>query len=551
MGASAAWLALSLSSSLAPVLVVSPTVKVCSSEEARRIDSEASEKFGVDPLLLMEDAGSAVYEVVRRCFGASGRRVAVVAGTGNNGGDAMVAARRLYAAGAEVRVVVVGDPSRMTELARKQCELLAGVGVPLAYAKAESELGALREALEWCEVAVVGLIGLGLKGEVRGVYRAAIELVSASGKPAVSVDLPSGIDPDNGLVRGVAVKSAVTVTFGAPKLGNVLYPGFHYCGKLYVSKLSYPPQLFEGVGVELNAPEPPPERVRWGHKGMFGKFLAVAGARYYYGAPYYVSYSFLKAGGGYSRLAAPKSVVPFIAAKCSEVVYIPLEETGEGTIALSNLDYLLKLAVELGIDIAAIGPGVSLNEETQQLVRELVAGLEIPVIVDGDGITAIAKEPDAVRKRKAPTIITPHLVEFARLTGLKPAEVQESPVGSLRRACRELNAFIALKGAHTLVGYPDGRVYVNMTGNPGMAKAGSGDVLTGAIAAMYGIGYRDPGLATRMGVLVHGLAGDLAAEELGEDGTTPDDLVAKLPAAVRLLRENPQRIVERYFPAEI
>jgi len=543
--------ALSLSGYEPLTHVASPTVKVCSSEEARRIDFEASERYGIDPLLLMEDAGSSVYEVVRRNFGAAGKRVAVIAGTGNNGGDAMVAARRLHAAGAEVRVVVVGDPAKMTVLAKKQLETITKAGVPVAYVREEGELGSLGEALEWSEVAVVGLIGLGLRGEVRGVYRAAIELVNGSGKPVVSVDIPSGIDPDNGLVRGAAVKSAATVTFGAPKLGNVLYPGFHYCGKLFVSRLSYPPQLFERVNVELNVPVQPPERVRWGHKGTFGKLLAVAGARYYYGAPYYVSYSFLKAGGGYSRLAAPKSVVPFVAAKCSEVVYVPLEETSEGTIALSNLARLLELAAEYGIDIAAVGPGTSLNEETQQLVRELVAKLEVPVIVDGDGITAIAKEPEIVKERKAPTIITPHLVEFSRLTGLKPSEVQEDPVGSLRRACTELNAYIALKGAHTLVGYPAGRVYVNMTGNPGMAKAGSGDVLTGTIAAMYGIGYRDPGLAARMGVLVHGLAGDLAAEELGEDGVTPDDVLAKLVAAVRLLREKPQLIVERYFPCEI
>jgi len=315
-----------------------------------------------------------------------------------------------------------------------------------------------------------------------------------------------------------------------------------------VSRLSYPPQLLEGVKVELNAPVRLPERLRWGHKGTFGKLLAVAGARYYYGAPYYVAYSFLKAGGGYSRLAAPKSVVPFIAARCSEVVYVPLEETSEGTIALSNLEGLLRLVEEAGIDIAAVGPGTALNEETQQLVRELVRSLRVPVIVDGDGITAVARDPDAVRGRGAPTIITPHLIEFCRLTGAKPEEVQADPVGSLQGACRDLNAYIVLKGAHTLIGYPDGRVYINMTGNPGMAKAGSGDVLTGTIAAMYGIGLRDPGLAARMGVLVHGLAGDLAAEELGEDGVTPDDILSHLPAAVRMLRERPNEIERRYFP---
>ncbi|MEM0226953.1 MAG: NAD(P)H-hydrate dehydratase [Thermofilaceae archaeon] len=527
-------------------------LKVCRGEEARRIDARASDEYGIDPLLLMEDAGTAVYAVVMKLFG-SAQRVAVVAGVGNNGGDALVAARRLHAAGVEVRVVVVGDPSRYPEPARRNYELAARLGLPIHHVRGVEELEVLRQALDWCTVAIVGLIGVGLRGEVRGLYREAIELINGSGKPVVSVDIPSGIDADSGRVMGSAVKSAATVTFGLPKIGNILYPGFHYCGRLYVSPLSYPRQLLESeeIKVELNKPLQPPERVKWGHKGTFGKLLAVAGARYYYGAPYYVAYSFLRAGGGYSRLAAPKSVVPYVAARCSEVVYIPLEETSEGTISRANLDYLLELVEEQGIDIAAIGPGTSLNEETQQLIRELTASLKIPVIVDGDGITAVAKDPDAVKGRSAPTIITPHLIEFCRLTGMEPSEVQADPVGSLQKACSSLKAYIVMKGAHSLIGYPDGRVYINMTGNPGMAKAGSGDVLTGTIAAMWGIGFRDPGLAARMGVLVHGLAGDLAAEQLGEDGVTPDDILSQLPAAVRMLREKPEEIERRYFPEVI
>lgn len=526
-----------------------PVIKVCRGEEARRIDARASEEYGIDPLLLMEDAGSAVYTVVLKVFGLA-QRVAVVAGVGNNGGDALVAARRLHAAGAEVRVVVVGDSSRYPEPARRNYELVTRLGLPLYRVKGVEELKVLEQVLEWCTVAVVGLIGVGLKGEVRGLYREAIELINKCGKPVVSVDIPSGIDADSGRVMGAAVKSAATVTFGLPKLGNILYPGFHYCGRLYVSPLSYLRQLLESgeIGVELNAPLQPPERVKWGHKGTFGKLLALAGARFYYGAPYYVAYSFLKAGGGYSRLAAPKSVVPYVAARCSEIVYVPLEETSEGTIARSNLDYLLKLVEEQGIDIAAIGSGTSLNEETQQLIRELTASLKIPVIVDGDGITAVAKDPDSVRGRSASTILTPHLIEFCRLTGMKPEEVQANPIDSLQKACSSLNAYIVLKGAHSLIGYPDGRIFINMTGNPGMAKAGSGDVLTGTIAAMWGIGFRDPGPAARMGVLAHGLAGDLAAEQLGEDGVTPDDVLAHLPAAVKMLREKPDEIERKYFP---
>lgn len=523
--------------------------KVCRGEEAREIDKRASEEYGIDSLLLMEDAGAAVSAVVGREYGWNSR-IAVVAGVGNNGGDALAAARRLYAAGAEVRVVIVGDPSRYSEPARRNYEIVLKMGIPVSHVGGSSDLPALEEALEWCTVAVVGLIGIGLRGEVKGLYRETIELINKRGKPVVSVDIPSGVDPDSGRVMGAAVKSAVTVTFGLPKLGNILYPGFHYCGRLYVSPLSYPPQLLKSdeIKVELNTPLRLPERLRWGHKGTFGKLLTVAGARYYYGAPYYVAASFLKAGGGYSRLAAPKSVVPYIAAKCSEVVYIPLEETPESTIAYSNLERLIELVEEQGIDVVAAGPGVSLNEETQQLIRDLAAALRVPVIIDGDGITAVARDPSSVKGRGAPTIITPHLIEFCRLTGLKPDEVQADPVGSLQEACRDLNAYIVLKGAHTLIGCPDGRAYINMTGNPGMAKAGSGDVLTGTIAAMYGIGFRDPEHAVRMGVLVHGLAGDLAAQELGEDGVTPDDVLSHLPAAVRTLREAPELIERKYFP---
>ncbi len=523
-------------------------VKVCGVGEMRLIDGEAP-KYGLDHFLLMEDAGSAVYYAVSDLLGGVfGRRIVVVGGAGNNGGDAFAAARRLRASGALVRVVFVGDLGRASDLTRRNLEILLKMGVEVLYVRDQGDIASLEPLLAWCEACVVGLIGVGLRGEVRGVYRDVIEAINRSGRIVVSVDIPSGIDGDNGLVRGVAVRSTATVAMGLPKFGNILYPGYQYCGKLYISHLSYPRELLESVSAELNTPIPPPERVRWGHKGLFGKFLAIAGSRYYYGAPYYVSYSFLKAGGGYSRLAAPRSVIPYIAARCSEVVYIPLDETGEGSIAASNYESILRLIEETGIDMVAIGSGVSLNSETQDLVRMLVEAIDRPLIIDGDGITAISKNPEKIRVRRAPTIITPHAAEFARLINTDLKSIQEDPAGILRKACRDLAAYIVLKGAHTMICRPDGYIYINMTGNPGMAKAGSGDVLTGAIAAMYGIGYRDPGDSARMGVLVHGLAGDLAAEDLGEDGVTPDDILAYLPRAMKILREDPGYVVEKYMP---
>ncbi len=524
-------------------------MKVCSVAEMRSIDESASKDLGIDSSLLMEDAGTATYSLIVGELGID-KRYVVIAGTGNNGGDALVVARRLFSCGAHTEVFVVGDPSKYTEPARKNYELVIRLGVPLRTVRAADDLKYLEESMRNCDVVVAGLVGVGLRGEIVGLHRDVIEMVNRSGKVVVSIDIPSGINGDNGRVCGVAVKSTYTVTFGMPKYGNVLYPGYQYCGKLFVSRLSYPPKLYESedISVELNTPVPPPERVRWGHKGMFGKFLAISGARYYYGAPYYVAYSFLKAGGGYSRLAAPKSIIPYIASRCSEVVYIPLEETSEGSISKANYEHLMNIIDLYDIDVIALGSGMSLNDETQEVIRGLTASTDRPLIIDGDGITALSKDLNVVKGRKAPTVITPHLMEFTRLSRLSMKDVLEDPIGVLKTLCRDLNSYVVLKGAHTLIGFPNGYVYVNMTGNPGMAKAGSGDVLTGVIAAMYGIGYRDVGDAVRIGVLVHGLAGDLAAEHLGEDGVTPEDIMNFLPRAVRMLREEPEEIIAKYMP---
>jgi len=526
------------------------SIKICSVEEMKRIDDKAHVEYGIDHLILMENAGTAVYDVLVREVDLDNRKICVFAGTGNNGGDALVAARRLFSRGYYVRVFVVGELSRATDLMRRNYDLVKKLGVENYLIESEEDLNKYMPLIRECDIIIVGLIGIGLRGEVSGYRRKIIETINSLGRIVVSVDIPSGVGGDNGKVYGVAVKSTYTVTFGLPKYGNILYPGYYYNGKLYISRLSYPPQLLdsEEIRAELNYPIPPPERIRWGHKGLFGKFLVIGGARYYYGAPYYAAYSFLRAGGGYSRLAAPKSVVPFIAARNSEIVFIPLEETEEGSISKINYERILEIVDQYEIDIVAIGSGASLNSETQELIRDLVSSIKKPLIIDGDGLTAVSKDPGVLRDRKDPTILTPHLGEFSRLTKLSAQEISEDPIRILRKTCQELNSYIALKGAHTIICYPNNYIYINMTGNPGMAKAGSGDVLTGTIAAMYGIGYRDIGEALRMGVLIHGLAGDLAADELGEDGVTPDDIINYLPKATKILREDINHIIKRYMP---
>ena len=254
--------------------------------------------------------------------------------------------------------------------------------------------------------------------------------------------------------------------------------------------------------------------------------------------------SLLKAGGGYARLAAPSSMIPYLATRGSEIVFIPLAETTEGSLSLKNRDPLLSAARR--VDMVVIGPGLSLAEETQELVQELADGIEKPLLVDGDGITALADRPEIFRGRRAPTILTPHPGEMSRLTDQSISEIEKERIPVLRGACSDLKAWIVLKGAHSLMGTPDGRVFINLSGNPGMATAGAGDVLTGTIAAMNGLGL---GLeeAVRKGVFLHGLAGDLAAADKGEDGITAQDILNYLPYALKEDREGlDQAVSGRY-----
>jgi NAD(P)H-hydrate epimerase len=329
----------------------------------------------------------------------------------------------------------------------------------------------------------------------------------------------------------------------------LLFPGYELGGKLYVSHISFPPAMYTAATFKLaiNHPLPLPLRSKTAHKGSMGDVLFIAGAARYFGAPVLAAMSFLKGGGGYSRLATPASMVPFLAVKGSEIVFLPQRETDAGSISLANKPALLELAA--GVDMVVLGPGLSLQADTQQLVRELVRDLKTPLLLDGDGITAVCQHLDVLRQREAVTILTPHLGEMARLTALRVGDIDVNKIAILQQTARDLGAFIVLKGAHSLIGFPDERVRINMSGNSGMATAGAGDVLTGTIAAMYGLGFALPD-AVSMGVFVHGLAGDLAATQLGEDGMTAQDILHYLPSAVKTVREGlPPDLQERYAGA--
>lgn len=522
-------------------------MKVASVEEMRALDRSAIETYGIKDELLMENAGLAAYRVLAERFDVRGNRFLVFCGSGNNGGDGFVIARKIHAGGGLVKIFLLTGPDKYNGAARRNFEIIGNLCVQIEELKDDHRLAA---ELRRCHAVVDAIFGTGLTRDVGGIYRDVIEKINASGKPVLSVDIASGVGGDSGKVMGAAISADATVTFGLPKLGNLLYPGYELGGELYVTHISFPPQLQTAahLKVQISPPVPLPPRAADGHKGIFGKALFVAGAAGYVGAPYFAALSFLKAGGGYSRLAAPQSIAGFIAAKGGEIVFIPQKETAAGSISTENEAALLELCKKM--DIVVLGPGLSLAEETQQLARRLAAEVQKPLLIDGDGITAVCGNPDLLTRRWGKTILTPHLGEMARLTGRPVADIESDKISILQQASRKLNAVIVLKGAHSLIGLPDGRVNINLSGNSGMATAGSGDVLAGTIAAMYGLGL-PPAEAALKGVYLHGLAGDLAAGEMGEDGITAQDILDYLPRALKTDRTDlPESLSRRYRGAQ-
>jgi hydroxyethylthiazole kinase-like uncharacterized protein yjeF len=504
-------------------------MKITSVDEMRFMDRYAIEKLGIAEEILMENAGLAAVNLLQKELGISGKKFVIFCGSGNNGGDGLVVARLIHSGGGSVKVFLLSDSNKYRGAAKTNFAIVTQL--PIELIKLE-KAAITKKDIAHCDVIIDAIFGTGLDRPIAGLVSDVIALINKSRKKVLSLDIPSGINGNTGEVMEMAVKADYTVTFGLPKIGNMLYPGYELCGELFVSHISFPPSLYEqdGLQVQTNDYIKLPARPIEAYKGSIGDVLFIAGATNYYGAPYFSAMSFLKSGGGYARLAAPRSVVPVIAKRGREIVYLPQEETAAGSIAFKNKRELLAAAAK--VDLVVIGPGLSLHEETVRLVKELTAAIKVPLIIDGDGLTAIAGSPEILRSRKAPTILTPHLGEMARLTGKPAAEINGNKIAVLRETAESLKTTIILKGPHSLIGTRGGKVYVNLTGNAGMATAGSGDVLTGCIAAMYGMGLK-PDEAARKGVFLHGYAGDLAAAKKGTDGITAKDIMEFLPQALK------------------
>ncbi|MGH2739982.1 MAG: NAD(P)H-hydrate dehydratase [Actinomycetota bacterium] len=499
---------------------------ILTSAETQALDRAAEER-GVPISLLMERAGLAVaHAAVDLVGGAYGRRVVVLCGKGNNGGDGLVAARYLDRWGMGVTVVLLAEPGEFRSPADENFRLIQSSQAG-GIRWRPFERSVLVRDLDRADVAVDAVFGSGFRGVAEGAHAEAIEAVVGSGVPVVAVDVPSGVEGDTGLVRGPAVRADVTVTFGAPKLGTVFFPGAAHAGIVEVAGIGFPEDLVRSdlALVELeDVASMIPIREVGDHKRRSGVVLVVAGSRRMTGAPTLVAEGAYRAGAGLVRVAVPESILPIVQSHVAEATFVSLPEGPAGSVREAAWDVL---AESLGdVDAVAIGPGLSTDDETPAFVARLVRESPVPVVVDADAINAFAGRAAELAERTADAVVTPHAGEFGRLFGMPSAEVLEDRVGFARKAAAETRAVFVLKGPRTLVALPDGEVRVNPTGSPTLATGGTGDVLTGVIAAYLARGLPAADAATA-GCFVHGLAGDE-----GSEGMTAGDVARGIPEAV-------------------
>ena len=502
-------------------------------QEMRELDRHAIETHGISADTLMERAGRAVAEELLREL-PDGAKVSIVCGRGNNGGDGLVAARHLHQQGVDVLVILLGEVANLSAGAASNLDRACSVGVRLADQWQPPSRG----------VVVDAIFGTGLSRNVEGVEAEWIQRINACRADArglvrvVSVDLPSGLCADTGAVLGSCVEADATLVLGLPKVGLALEPGRSAAGQISVAGIGIgDPQASRLPRAELwtraYAGSRLPARPAAGHKGSFGHALIVAGSEGKTGAAALAAEGAARAGVGLVTIACPAGLNDILEIKCTEAMTAPVADTPERALASSAAEPIIALAATR--DALGLGPGIGNSDETQALVATLVKRLEIPLVVDADGLTPFAREPDLLRERQAPTVLTPHPGEAARLLGIGTSEINRDRPAAARELAKRLGSVVALKGAATVTAAPDGRIAINPTGGPALAAGGTGDVLLGMVTGLVAQGL-DAFEATALAVFTHGDAADRLAKRAGSSGHLASEIAIEVPAATADLR---------------
>jgi hydroxyethylthiazole kinase-like uncharacterized protein yjeF len=535
-------------------------MKALTAAEIQEVDRLTTERFGVPSHQLMEKAGESVADVfleqyARKMTDPAGR-VAVLCGKGNNGGDGFVVARHLKEEAEQVHVYLFAKPEELRGDAAKNFARWRDLG----------DVTVIQSAADWdqawadvsiAEVIVDALLGTGIRGAATGLIAQAIDDVNrlshnaTAARPAwiIAVDTPSGLPSDGELASGPVIKAHWTITFTAPKVGQLISPQAGCCGQLVIREIGSPAALIEDTGkgsLRCSTPDEfaslPLIRAAESHKGSFGHLLLLAGSVGKTGAAVLAGQSALRGGAGLVTIATPDPALPIISAVQPEYMTISLPATPEGTFAMEGARFAKFAGALKGITTLAVGPGIGQHPETQEFIRSVVSQTELPIVLDADGLNAFAGQGDLLDKKKTKSlVVTPHPGEMARLLGGSIAQVQQDRVETATAAARSWNAVVVLKGFHTIVAAPTGQVFVNITGNPALAKGGSGDVLTGLLGSLIAqFGTEDLARIAALGVYLHGRAADLLTEQSDASGVLAGEVAHAIPFARRKLLEELQ-----------
>jgi len=519
-------------------------MRILNAAQMREADRFTIEEIGMSSLVLMENAGRQVVAAMEAAYESRlNGRVAVLCGRGNNGGDGFVVARTLLQRGIDASVFVIGALAEVRGDAKTNLEILGRLGVTVVEINDEQSWELHFSEISQCTLIVDAIFGTGLKSALGGMMETIVADVNASAIPIVSIDLPSGLSADTAHVIGDCIDASMTVTLAAPKLPLVLPPGEEHAGDVVIADIGIPHDVIdnvEGQHIELLTPEQLRDliepRAADSHKGDFGRVTIVAGSRGKTGAAHLSAAGALRSGAGLVTIATACSVLPIIASMAPEYMTEPLEESADGTISSAAVERLL----EFKQDVIACGPGLGRSPAVGEFVRSLLDGATVPLVLDADAITVLADDPGRlVGREDRDVIITPHPGEMARLIGSTIDEVQANRIDVATDFATTHRVYVVLKGHRTVIATPEGHVFINPTGNAGMATGGTGDVLTGMIAAWLAQ-LLDAEAACRLAVFLHGAAGDLAEADEGQVAMTATDVIAHLGDALNRLR-NPEQ----------
>ncbi len=514
-------------------------MKLVTSEEMRRIDKKAIEEIGITSVVLMENAGLKVADAIERKYGPLKEKyVYIFAGSGNNGGDGMVVARHLFNQKVKAKIFLLAEKKNIEGDAATNLAITEKMGIPMREITSPAFMESLEKELAKADIVVDALLGTGAKGAPRGLMKKVIDLINKHSKNTVAVDIPTGVDADRGEVRGEAIKAEYTVSLAYPKRGLYLYPGMDYAGEIEIADIGIPTGLEEdkinselltlaGISKKLFFRKPS------SHKGSFGHLLVVAGSPGMTGAASLTALSALRVGAGLVTLGVPEDLNPILETKLTEVMTLPLPQSKDKTLCREGFEKIKDFSQKC--KAMAIGPGISSTKQTKELISTIIDQLDIPLVIDADGINVLAGELCLLKKYKAPLIITPHPGEMSRLVGASVEEIQKDRIGFTMALARRIGAIVVLKGARTVIANKEGNSWVNLTGNPGMATGGSGDILTGIIGGL--LTQKLSCLeAAKTGVYLHGYAADLAAQKKGEISLIASDILETIPEAIRRIK---------------